>query len=611
MLEHLKLQISRLDDSPGVYRFIDSQGRCLYVGKAAKLKKRVSSYLNLKRQARKTRAMLKKSARVEVTTTSSEAEALLLEQNLIKAEKPPYNIDLRDDKSYPFIFISQHPDFPYIASRRGRQQKGRYFGPYPSAGAVRESINALRKIFLLRNCRDAYFRNRSRPCLQHQIGRCSAPCVNLVSADEYRESLRQAVLFLENKSNKLKTELNGQMQQAAAKQDFETAAILRDRLAALAKISTEQSVDTESGDFDIVACQLYAGVACVYLLFVRSGQVLSNKLFKPKLALEAEPDDLAASFLAHYYIGSEPQSLPSEIIIDPAPADLETLQQALQQKYDRKIAIKSRVISKRNKWLEMAATNCARNLKDLTESQRLISERLQSLNEAWPFADELESIECLDISHNQGDSAVGALVRMESSGLEKKKYRKANIRDIKGGDDYAAMAQSVERLYKKRHHDDWPDLILIDGGRGQLNSSVATLQALTPPPVLVAGIAKGEGRRAGLETIWLSRELYDGASGLSKYDWPGEHQALLLLMQVRDEAHRFANSSHQSLRRKSVVISKLEQIDGIGSKRRSLLLQKFGSSKAIAEADVADIARSAKITTELAQKVKERLAADL
>ena len=607
MLEHLKSQIERLDERPGVYRFINSEERCLYVGKAAKLKKRLSSYMNLRRQARKTRAMLGKSVRIDVTITSSEAEALILEQNLIKSLQPPYNIDLRDDKSYPFIFISNHPDFPYIAFRRGRKQKGRYFGPYPSAKAVQESIATLRKIFQLRNCRDAYFRNRTRPCLQYQIGRCNAPCVGLASAEEYQENVRQVVLFLQHKNKKLSQELGEQMQAAAQAEKFEQAAVLRDRLTALGKISTEQNMDTDSGDFDVISCQLYAGVACVYLLFVRNGQVLSHKLFKPKLVLESESGELAASFLAHYYIGSEPQSLPTEIIIEPAPTSSEAIQTALQQKYQSKIAIKSKVLSRRNKWLQMAHTNCARNLKELTESQRLFAERFAALHEKWPFAADLDSIECLDISHNQGDSAVGALVRLQQQGLDKKKYRKANIRDIKAGDDYAAMAQTIQRLYKKRSIEDWPGLLLIDGGRGQLNAALEQLQLLQPPPLLVAGIAKGEGRKAGLEVIWLSRQLYDADARLQRYDWLAEDKALLLLMQVRDEAHRFANSSHQKLRSKRVVVSALQQIDGIGAKRRSLLLQKFGSIAAIAAADPELIATSAGISAQLAMKVKQQL----
>ena len=603
--EELKSQAARLDDRPGVYRFVDAAGRSLYVGKASSLKKRVGSYMNLQRQARKTRAMLAKSVRIEVTITSSEAEALLLEQNVIKAEQPPYNIDLRDDKSYPFIFISNHADFPYIAFRRGKTQKGNYYGPYPSASSVHASINAIRRIFQLRNCRDAYFNNRSRPCLQHQIGRCSAPCVGRVSKDEYQQNLSQVALFLQHKNNKLSSELRAQMQAAAAAQDFETAALLRDKLQALAKISVEQSVDTAAGDFDVVACQLYAGVACVYLLFVRSGQVLSHKSFRPKLLLEAGAQELTDDFLSHYYIGAEVQSLPEAIIVQPSPSNPEALELALQQKYGRKIAVRSRVHGRRRKWLAMAATNCANNLKNLTESQRLFSERFTSLHAHWPFSPALECIECLDISHNQGDSPVGALVRLELAGLNKKKYRRVNIKAVTAGDDYAAMAQALQRLYQKRADDDWPDLILIDGGRGQLNSALEVLTGLAPAPVLVAGIAKGEGRKAGLETIWLSRALYDEQQRLQKYDWPASDSALLLLMQVRDEAHRFANSSHQQLRRKRVVVSVLEQVAGIGPQRRSRLLQGLGSLEAIAAAELEAIAAAGGINMELAEQVRK------
>ena len=537
----------------------DGDGRLLYVGKAKNLKKRLASYFRKTGLAPKTAALVARIAQIDTTITANETEALLLEQTLIKEWRPPYNILLRDDKSYPYVLLGDG-DFPRLGIHRGaKKAKGRYFGPYPSAGAIRESLNLLQKTFQVRQCEDSYYKNRTRPCLQYQIKRCKAPCVGLVEPAEYAEDVRLSVLFLEGRSNQLSDELNRGMEQAAMTLDFERAAELRDQIALLRRVQDQQSMEGGSGDVDIIAAVVNPGGACVHLLSVRGGRVLGSKNFYPQVAIEEEGGDVLMAFLAQYYLGSQERDVPSELIVNVQHDDLPTLASAIASQRGRQPEISVRVRGTRAKWQQLALTNAEQALGARLANRQHLAARFEALADALDFAEPLQRLECFDISHSSGEATVASCVVFGPEGPLKSDYRRYNIEGITGGDDYAAMHQALTRRFSKVKDGEGkrPDILLIDGGKGQLAMAQAVMQELGLTDQTLLGVANGVTRKPGLETLYLN----DAAHEITL---PADSPALHLIQQVRDEAHRFAITGHRARRGKARRTSSLEDVPGIG-----------------------------------------------
>jgi excinuclease ABC subunit C len=591
-----KAFLRTLSTRPGVYRMLDAEGAVLYVGKAGNLKNRVASYFRSSGLSTKTRALVEQIAGIDITVTHTEGEALLLECNLIKQFAPRYNVLLRDDKSYPWIYLSDRQEFPRLALHRGaRRASGRYFGPYPNAGSVRESLQLLQKLFRVRQCEDVFFRNRSRPCLQYQIGRCTAPCVELVSKEEYARDVRRTVLFLEGRSNEVIDELVGCMDQAAARQEYEQAAVFRDQIASLHHVQEKQYVSRERGDTDILACAIGNNVACVQVFFVRGGRNLGNAAFFPKLPLDAGPEELLAAFLPQYYLDKE---IPAEILLSHQPADSGLLEALLGTLAQHPVALRARVRGDRARWVRMAGENAVHALNARLNAGKGYAARLQSLTEVLSLDEPPARIECFDISHTGGESTVASCVVFGADGPLKSDYRRFNIRDIQSGDDYAAMSQALTRRYTRLRKGEGalPDLLLIDGGRGQVAAACRVLEELQIPEVRVLGVAKGPGRKPGLETL-------HPAEGGRPLALAADTPALHLIQQIRDEAHRFAITGHRQRRARSRNRSPLENIPGIGAKRRQLLLQQMGGLREVARAGVEDLVRVKGINHTLAQQI--------
>ncbi len=590
-----KAFVSHLSGAPGVYRMIGAGDELLYVGKAGNLKKRVGSYFLKPTLHPRIAAMVAQIARIEVTLTRTEAEALLLEAQLIKTLRPRYNILLRDDKSYPYIHLTPG-DVPRLAFHRGaRTGGGRYFGPYPSAIAVRETLGLLQKLFRIRNCEDSYFRNRSRPCLQHQIGRCSAPCVGLVDADDYRASVHHATLFLEGKSNALLEELVGQMEQASAALAFERAAMLRDRIELVRRVQARHYVQGAGRDMDVVACTIANGSACVSVLFFRDGASLGSRDYFPRLPIDAGEDAVIASFLAQYYLD---RPVPEEIITSHAPEEAALLAEALAEHAGHRVELKSAVRSERARFLEMALKNSAAALAARLASRQTLAARFEALRDLLGLDAVPQRIECFDISHTMGEATVASCVVFGPEGAEKSQYRRFNIAGITGGDDYAAMHQALERRYRRVQKEEGrlPDLLLIDGGPGQVAQALDVLRELGIDGVQVVGVAKGDSRRAGHESLIL------GDSG--RVVWPGpDSPASHLVQAIRDEAHRFAITGHRARREKAREASRLEDVAGVGAKRRAALLRQFGGLAGVTRAGVEELMQVDGINRELAERI--------
>ena len=583
-----------LTTAPGVYRMYDAHDAVLYVGKAASLRARVASYFSKGGHPPRIAAMVAQIARIEVTATRTASEALLLENQLIKSLKPRYNVMLRDDKSYPYIVLTSEV-WPRIGFHRGpRRQEGRYFGPYPSAGAVRETIAALGKLFRLRTCEDSVFRNRSRPCLQHQIGRCSAPCVGFVEADRYAQSVHQAELFLEGRSDALASELTAGMERASAALAFEEAARLRDLLAAIRKVQAKQYVDGEAVEMDVLACEIAQGAACVLLLSFRNDVNQGTRAFFPKPNGATGEDEVLAAFVAQYYAERTP---PREIVLSHELPDRELLEEALSENAGRRIAIKASVRGDRARYLALAKRNAALALAQQIGSSASQRARLESLVELLGLGALPRRMECFDISHTMGEATVASCVVFDAEGPARGQYRRYNIADIAPGDDFAAMRQALERRFRHAAEADavLPDVLLIDGGAGQLRQAMDVLNELGVQGVELVGVTKGEQRRPGEETLIRP----DGTSLR-----PGvESPALQLIQQLRDEAHRFAITGHRGRRQKARDTSRLEDIPGIGPRRRASLLRHFGGLSGVKNAGVEDIARVNGIDAELAARI--------
>jgi len=568
--ERISALLATLPQKPGVYRMLDKEGGILYIGKAKSLKSRVSSYFQKTIEHPKTRALVSRIADIELTVTHSEIEALLLEQTLIKTHKPPYNILLRDDKSYPYIVLSADKPFPRLTWQRGRQERGgQVFGPYPGAKAVHETLELLQRVFLVRQCDDNTFRNRDRPCLQHQIKRCRAPCVNLVSPEAYAEDVANTVRFLQGKSSEVQERLIERMETAAAAWQFEQAALFRDQLAALKQVQLRQTVHCEQGEVDVFALEARSGTLCVAVLFVRGGRVLGSKSYFPESA-EDNNDMVLADFLAGFYCQQE-RDLPAEILIDRDLGDaVELLAGAIRTRYGRPLQIRHRVRDIRASWVDLARLNAEEALKARLANRLHNAGRMTALQDALGLEQMPARMECFDISHSQGEATVASCVVFDRDGPRKKDYRQYLIRDITPGDDYAAMDQALNRRFTRKNADlVLPDILFIDGGKGQLAQAVHVLDHLDIDGVLLVGIAKGEGRKPGLETLHF-------ADDREPLQLPADHPALHLIQHIRDEAHRFAITKHRAKRDKRRRESPLESIPGLGPKRRRDLLNHFG-----------------------------------
>jgi excinuclease ABC subunit C len=591
-----KAFVKNLSTSPGVYRYFDEDGELLYVGKAGNLKKRVGSYFLKPRMEPRIAAMVSQIARTEITITRTEGEALLLESQLIKSLKPRYNILLRDDKSYPYIYLSGGEDYPRLAFHRGaRNLPGRYFGPYPSTFAVRESLNLMQKLFKVRQCEDSYFKNRSRPCLQHQIGRCTAPCVQLVTVEDYRNDVRHAEMFLEGRSSAVIDELAGQMEQASKALEFERAASFRDQVGALRKLQAEHHVQGASADMDVLACRIEAGMACVSVLFFRNGISLGTRDFFPRLPLDAEPSDVLEQFIAQYYLD---RPVPRELILGETLPTQQILGEVLAQQSGHAVELKSSVRGERARFLQMAERNAQASLTARLASRQTLGARFDDLQKLLEMDEPPRRIECFDISHTQGELTVASCVVFGPEGPEKSHYRRFNISGITGGDDYAAMHQALVRRFRRLAEGEGarPDVLLIDGGSGQVAQALDVLRELGVSGIHVVGVAKGPGRRAGEETLVLAdsgRNLHPGPSS----------PALHLVAAVRDEAHRFAITGHRKRREKARERSVLEDVAGVGARRRSALLKAFGGLAGVEAAGVEELTRVKGIDRGLAERI--------
>jgi len=588
--------LKNLTKRPGIYKMLNDKSQIIYIGKAKNLKNRVSSYFRAKTASVKQQAMVAKIVSIEVTVTNTEGEALLLESQQIKRYKPRYNICLRDDKSYPYLYISSYHDFPQITLHRGaKKKKGKYFGPYPSAGAVKETLKLLQKIFPVRQCEDSYYSNRTRPCLQYQIERCTAPCVDLIDKQSYAEDLTNTILFLEGKGHLLIDQLIDKMETASNKLEFEQAVIYRDQIARLRTVLEKHFIHGEKGDVDIIACESKAGIACVQVFFIRNGQSLGNKVFFPKISGEPLAGDILQAFIAQYYLERQ---VPYELIVSHKIEEQDLLIEVLSKQASHGVSISSNVRGSRLKWLQMAAMNAENSLLSKLSDKQGMYARYLSLQEELGCVETPKRLECFDISHTQGDQTVASCVVFDREGPAKSAYRRFNIEGITPGDDYAAMYQAVTRRFKRLKKGEHlaPDILLIDGGKGQVSQAQKALEECEVNNVMIVGVSKGPDRKAGMEKLFLvdQQQPLDVTPGAS---------ALLLIQHIRDEAHRFAITGHRQRRAKAKRESILETIPGLGPKRRQLLLKQFGGLQGISNAGIDALSGIDGISKQLAQRI--------
>jgi excinuclease ABC subunit C len=595
--------LKTLTTRPGIYRMLDASGKVLYIGKARNLRKRVASYFRRSGLGVKTQALVEQIADIEVTITHTEGEALLLENNLIKKLRPRYNILLRDDKSYPYIHLSTTQEYPRITLHRGaRRASGRYFGPYPSAGAVRESLHLLQKLFRVRQCEDSFFRNRTRPCLQYQIKRCGAPCVGFITPEEYAADVRNTILFLEGRSSTVIDHLVTRMEAAAAELDYERAAGFRDQIASLRQVREKQYVSNERGDLDIVACAAERGSACVQVFFIRGGRNLGNAVFYPGMPAESHPEEVLSAFLPQYYIGRQ---IPSEILLSHTPVDRDLIQIVLGETAGHRVTLSTRCRGERARWVSLAVNNAGHALAGFLNTRQGYNARLRELQQALGLEELPQRMECFDISHTRGEATVAACVVFGMEGPLRSDYRRFNVEGIEPGDDYAAMEQALTRRYTRllKGEGKLPDLLFIDGGKGQIAAAGRVLEELQVAGVRIIGIAKGPGRKPGLETLHLAEP--------SRAIRPSSDSAALhLIQQIRDEAHRFAITGHRQRRARSRKTSPLEQIPGIGPKRRQQLLRQLGGLREISRAGIEDLLTVKGINRALAQQIYDAFHGD-
>lgn len=589
-----------LTTKPGVYRMIDGHGTVIYVGKAKNLHKRVSSYFLRQHPLSKTGLMVAQIADVEVTITETEVDALILEATLIKRYRPKYNILLRDDKSYPYIHISTDHAFPQMDFVRGKKKKaGRYFGPYPSIGSARETLALLQKCFQLRQCKDGVFRHRSRPCLQYQIKRCQAPCVGLVDGQHYQQTVNQAIAFLEGKSEGVIDEFIGAMNQASLDLQYERAAQLRDDVEKLRQLQHHQYFSSDKTDMDVIAIVQTHHVWVVEVLLVRGGELLTHHCYFPKVPVDSDERDVLLQFINHYYLNESVANLfPKKILLPFKLEEKLVIEQAIHLHCDRKVHLMSRTDAALQQWRRMAEHNARQALAEKLAGKTKIDRQLQGLAKAMGINGVIERLECFDISHTQGEATKASCVVFDRQGSAKKQYRQYDIKDVVAGDDYAAMRQAVYRRYSGilKRGESLPTVVIIDGGMGQLKQAHEVLQELQIDTIRLLGVAKGVSRKPGLEKL----QLIDG----SVLQLSPQAEAFHLIQFVRDEAHRFGIRSHRRKRDKSRTQSVLENIPGVGPKKRQALLTHFGGLQGLQKASVAEIAKVKGINATLAEKIK-------
>ncbi len=598
--------LSSLTHRAGTYQMMDAEASILYVGKAKNLKKRVASYFRKSGISTKTAALVKRIKDIDITVTETETEALILEQNLIKKHRPPFNILMRDDKSYPYIFLSDKDQWPRLSFHRGaKKRKGSYFGPYPSVNAVRESMSLLQRVFKVRQCEDSFFKNRSRPCLQYQINRCTGPCVDMTSQEDYDLNVDLTRQYLEGKSEKIMKQLERDMEIASTDMKFEQAAEKRDQIKALRQVQSQQVIEKGRGVIDVIAASIEKGQACIHILFIRQGRILGSRSYYPKIPLSETVEDLLSEFLPQIYLnGSGRSDIPKEIITNASFDGSEALSNALQQFVDRAVLIKQSIRGTRAKWMELALRTSSLNLSAKLVSTQTINQRFEALRSTLDLENIPERIECFDVSHSSGEATVASCVVFDSSGPVKNEYRKFNIEGVGANDDYAAMDQALRRRYKRLINGEGrvPDILLIDGGKGQLSIAREALFELSVVGVMIVGVAKGSTRKAGFETLILA----DGNRVVAEPD----QAALHLIQQIRDEAHRFAITGHKQRRDKKRRTSSLEGIPGVGPKRRRDLLKHFGGIVEVRKASVSDLMKVTNINKHVAEAIYDELCQD-
>ncbi|MDE0875722.1 MAG: excinuclease ABC subunit UvrC [Porticoccaceae bacterium] len=592
--------LKSLTQRPGIYQMLDGEGQVLYVGKAKNLKNRVTSYFRKTGLTPKTAALVKRIVQIDVTVTETETEALILEHNLIKQYRPQFNILMRDDKSYPYIFLSDRDQWPRLSFHRGpKKAKGTYFGPFPSVHAVRESMSFLQKIFRVRQCEDVFFKNRSRPCLQYQIKRCSAPCVGFVEPESYAEDVNLTRLYLDGKAEKILQQLEQDMEKSALALEFEKAGECRDQISALRQVQAQQMIEKGRGTIDVVAGAVTDGQACVHMLYVRQGRILGSRSYYPKAPLAEKVSDLLDEFLPHLYLdGGGRPDLPKEILVNASLEGTEVLTAALKERIGRNIEIRDSVRGFRAKWIELAQRTAEQNLAGKLASKQTLQQRFESLRDTIGLDEIPERLECFDISHSSGEAVVASCVVFDSNGALKSDYRRFNIENITGGDDYAAMEQAIRRRYTRlmKGEGKLPDILLIDGGKGQIGIAKSVLADLGVVGVIVLGVAKGTTRKPGMETLILADQN-------NKVIARPQQAALHLIQQIRDEAHRFAITGHKQRRDKKRRTSALEGIPGVGPTRRRDLLKHFGGIVEVKKASVADLMKVTNINKKVAEAI--------
>ena len=600
----VKAFLRGLTHRPGVYRMLDAKHKVLYVGKARDLKKRVSTYFQRSQASPKTAAMMALVARVDVTVVNTEAEALVLEYNLIKQHKPRFNVLLRDDKSYPYIYASTEHAFPRLKLHRGaRKGKGRYFGPYPRTRAVRQTLNELQKLFMLRNCEDNFFNNRTRPCLQYQIKRCTAPCVGMIDEAHYRGDVDAAIQFLEGRNKSVTDTFVRRMERASEAQDYEQAARYRDQIARLKEVEAKQLVKRgDRKDLDVLGFASNAAMHCVTVVFIRGGSIIGSRDHFPKLPGETDKGKLLNGFVAQYYLGRE---APAEIILDTEIEDAAILEQELATRAGHKVAIRRRVRGDRARWLEMARTNAEQGLNLKVASNATIRRQFSALGEALALEETPQRVECFDVSHTSGEATVASCVVFNTAGPLKSDYRRFNLSPEVAGDDYGALAEALSRRYArvKKGEVPTPDVLFVDGGKGQLAEAMRVLEDVEMDWLTVVAVAKGRARRPGAERLF--RPGADKALQLAP-----DSPALLLIQQLRDEAHRFAITGHRQRRAKTRRRSLLEDIPGLGPRKRRELLRQFGGLQGVKGASVDDLLKVRGIGPALAETIYNELHVD-
>ncbi len=608
--ELIAARLRLLPSGPGVYRMLDETGKPLYVGKARSLKKRVAAYARPARLPERLRMMVAQTVDLVVVTTHTEAEALLLESNLIKELKPRYNIILRDDKSFPFILLRTGTDWAQLVKHRGaRNAKGEYFGPFASAGAVNRTLNTLQKVFPLRNCSDSIFASRTRPCLQYQIKRCTAPCVGLIEREDYDEIVEQTRSFLSGESRDLQRTLSKRMEEASDALDFETAAIYRDRIRALTQIQARQGINVESlGEADVIAAHQEGGNTCIEVFFYRAGQNYGNRTYYPSHARTIPPEEVLEAFVGQFYIDKRP---PTTVLVSHDLPNEALVAEALSVRAERKVSVSRPQRGTRRQLMDSAVANArealVRRLSESSAQRKLLDGVADALGLDGPP----QRIEIYDNSHISGTNALGAMVVSGPEGLEKNAYRRFNIRskEIAPGDDYGMMREVLTRRFGRALREDpdreggtWPDLVIIDGGQGQLSVAMEVFDELGITDQPIVSIAKGPDRNAGRERFYMPDR--------SPFSLPLQDPILYFMQRLRDEAHRFAIGSHRNRRSKAIERSAIDEIDGIGAKRKRALLNHFGSAASVARAGLADLEKVEGISTTVAKRIYDHFHTD-